>query len=60
MMFMVVHTKLNERVQCLLQGWFSRLVVVAHKVRHNVMNKSLIIVSLGEVWMTPPPRVVIV
>ena len=63
MSFMVVHTKLYERVQCLLQGRLfglvRRLCIVAHRVGPGVLYGSLII-STGEVWMTPPTRVICV
>ena len=58
MSLMVVHTELYERVQCLLQGQLLGLISVTHWVRHGALNGSLSIISPGEVWTTPPPRVV--
>ena len=62
MSFMVVHTELDECVQCLLQsslfGLVRWLYIVAHRVGPGNLHRSLIIVSVGEIWMTPPPRVV--
>ena len=62
MPFMVVHSKLDERVQCLLQSRLSRLVrwpcVVAHQVGPGVLHGSLSTISPGEVWMTHLPRVI--
>ena len=57
---MIIHIELYERVQCLFEGWLHGLLIVAQWVRPGTLNGSLGIISPGEVWMTPPPRVVCV
>ena len=32
--------------------------IIAHRVRHSILHRSLINISPEEVWMTPPPRVI--
>ena len=55
---MIIHTELYECVQCLFQGWLSGLLIVAHRVRHSILNRILIFTPPGEVWMNPLPKVV--